>query len=562
MPGKWEKRPPTTSVKENDDGFLSKLMSVRNIPKDADSFFSPSVSDLKPSRDMFKGKSGQAADLIRQTLTRNSPIGVIGDYDVDGILSTTLLIRACKQINKDVDIRCLIPSRQKEGYGLNPKTIASYISLWNDKKPSLTVVVDSGTSSRQQISELKEWSHGKTVIIDHHIPDPKNLSDNADFLLNWRIDEEDEMCAAGEVYHVVRALFKDSKEDTARYMPFAAVATVADMVPINQTNRILVRNGLDQIWLCGCLGLAMVGGKKVSSGDVFQSTVAFEIAPRINAVGRMEDAQEVLEAMLSDDFQAVSKAAKRMELLNSRRKDIQRRIEREAVARAEASGFVNGILLYDLSWTHGICGIAASSVVEKTGLPCILVGEHGGEAKGSGRSPAGVNIKLIMDSVSGMFSRYGGHERACGATIIREALETAPYSFDAACGRFYQKHGRPSITRWYDADLDSSEVTIGSAKELLRTFYPYDEISNPEPVFRIKAKVEEQTVKEPEDKKWKLTILKCSMDDKTLPVRFKSYRDDLPGDMTGKTVSIFFSFQQSVDEDELETAHLVDIAEA
>lgn len=543
--------------------MIDKLLQVRSVRED--NFFSPSIDDLPRSSSMFNGKVATASTLIKEAVSKGKPIGVIGDYDVDGVMSTAMMVRMMRDVAKGLGqappiIKPFIPSRHREGYGLNSKTVSSYIEMWGDIKPELTIVLDSGTSSKQQITDLRGWGANQILVIDHHLPNVGSFSDNTDLLMNWRIDGESDMCAAGEVFHVARCLFGDASEETLKYMSYAAIATVADMVSVIGTNRIVVRIGLNSLWRCGSVGLLAVGGRRMSKGDVFQSAVSFEIAPRINSVGRMEDAKQVLDMMLNDDYRAVSASAKRMEELNSQRRATQKLMEKDVLRRVAASSFKDGLLMYDSSWHPGICGIASSNVVEVTGLPCILLGDHDGQAKGSGRSPPGVNVKAIMDSISEMFEKYGGHERACGAVVKRDHLDIAPFVFNEACNKYYAKHGRPSNQLLFDADLSWNETSVTSAKALLETFYPYDEITNPEPIFRIpSAKVKEVSIKEPEDKAWRLTILKCSLDGRTIPITFKSYRDDLGNDWLSKTVNVYFSFPQSVDERELESCHLVDV---
>jgi single-stranded-DNA-specific exonuclease len=562
----WVQRPRISNYGSCGDEFIDRLILSRNIDQN---FLISSPDDFPPACGMFGGNAGKAAEIIIKCLSEGLPIGIIGDYDADGITSASILQMVMRDFQADMKVQSnfniLLPSRQEEGYGLNPRTLKSYVDMWESagvQRPHLTLVADCGTSSNEEVEALKTWGCQQVVVIDHHIPDPKHFSSAADVMVNWRISGEQNMCAAGECFHVARAICEISGRDWRKYLTLAAIGTIADMVPIEGFNRILVKAGLANSWQCGSLGPSLLDEQK-ASGLFFQKDVAFGLAPKLNSIGRLDSPDLALELMLTKNFSRAKEIAKTMLDINKKRKVIQKEIETQAIEQAEKSGFENGLLLYDSRWAHGVCGIAANAVVEEFRCPVILMGEHNGEVKGSGRSLGTTSIKDIMDRVSHIFSRYGGHELACGANLKREFLERGPEEFDRACGEYYAKHGHPSNELLYDFEIEPGLISPDTGAKLLEKLHPYCEGSNPEPTFRISSlRVTDLTERDaPEGKDWKLTVIRGSKDGFEIPVGFKSWDGRRRGDWLDKDVDILFQFPQSVNEKDVECVDMVDIVE-
>jgi len=520
-------------------GQEAVLLALRGV-RDAASarrFYDCPLSTIGSPRGL-KGIE-RAAEEIRRAAASGWSVGVMGDYDVDGVMSAAILGRVCTAAGcRKVDV--FLPDRRKDGYGLNDKTLVSLAERWaSSGVPDLFVVADSGTSSRRQVDDLRSHGVRSVVVIDHHIPSSHDEIPSADVLVNWRLSGYDQMCAAGECYLLAMEVMGGFAESCLCY---AAIATVADMVPVEGVNRPIVKHGLGKVFESNSYGLQNLF-MRVCKGSMSQSDVAFKVAPRINSVGRMAHADEALALLVASDNRSVADLLSRMEDLNRRRKAVQADMESQAVAAAEASGLSNGLLLVDGRWDASVCGVACNELVEMYAVPCIMLSSAGGRVKGSGRSPAGVSVKAIMDRCAHIFSRYGGHDAACGAELKPEFVKDAPRVFDDACAVHYLQFGRPDRTIWFDAVVESaSDLTVENAAYLHRTFHPYSE-HNPEPKFLVPlATVSGKEVSEGE------TYMRTSFDATTpdgCTCRVSTFSERLPAFKDGDDVRMLVRYPQT-----------------
>jgi single-stranded-DNA-specific exonuclease len=520
------------------------------------SFSAPTLADI--SDPLSIPGIAEAASVIEKALGEGAdyPAAIIGDYDADGIMASSIVKKMLAEMGcHDCDV--FLPSRQKEGYGLNDDTLQSFVDEF--PIPNLLIVVDTGAAYGTQISSLKKWGVKHVVVLDHHIPGPQGHPTSADAYVNWRKSNSDPYCAAGEAYQLARACLKMRGLESDWLAPYAAIATVADMVPLTGDNRTIVKCGLPELWNSRSPGLISLVMNSARSGGFHQTDVAFQVGPRINAVGRMGDPDKALTLMLSGNAAECMPLVSELDAVNSQRKLAQAKMERAVRKVAEAGGWQNGILCYDPSWIPGICGLVAGKTAEEFGMPCLVFGLHDGKISGSGRSVKGASVKDIMDRCKQLFLRYGGHEMACGATLDPNRLADGAKAFDDACGDYYKEHGRPSFESLYDMELTSPEqLTPSLGFRILNSFHPYDDDANPEPVFKI-SNVLVHRVETKESEEWKLTSLTLGSECNKLGFEFSTFSDLDVAALDGQRVDAYFKFPQTEDEEKMRDLELVDV---
>lgn len=474
-------------------GIVDGLMKARGFDPFDPSFAAASLSDLSDPTSLGDGAS-LAADIMIGCRGKNT--AVIGDYDADGIISSVIVRRAIESLGGQCSV--FLPSRWKHGYGLNDRTVADFKDRLDGKRPDVLFVVDCGSSSEEYISGLKAFGIGKIVIIDHHIVNPSTMSRSADAHVNWRqFGTSKDLCAAGEVFQVARLALSRVGKDWEWALPFAAMATVGDSVPLTGDNRIIVRNGADRqrMMSAGSPGLESIVSKRCSGG-VSQKNLSFYVVPRINAAGRVSDPDMALDFLLEKDSAEASRMMMSIEAANEERKKIQEKIFRSGISMVGGQYATPPfVFLHSPEWSIGVCGISCSQMVEKYGVPAMMFGTYDGKIKGSGRSVPGVNIKAILDECGDeVFEKYGGHEMACGATVRGGMFFEAQMRFAAALSKV-TKGNTASLVSEYDCELEPSSITHDLGNCLFETLYPYCPSINPEPVFKIcGAKVRKVTL--------------------------------------------------------------------
>jgi single-stranded-DNA-specific exonuclease len=418
MAKEWKQRPHDLSLesdllKAGYTPLISRLLSQRGVTADkARAFLDASPAYLSPVSSLH-GIRKATTIMLKGSLVGES-VAVIGDYDVDGVLSTAMMKSICDDLH--MPFRAFLPSRFDHGYGLNNRTVTSFLEQCGSTLPDILVTCDCGTSSEKWVKHLKQAGIGKILVIDHHIVEEQSLSLSADAVVNWRLGGS-EMCAAGHVFFLARALKEAAAEvNVDALAAYAAVATIADVTPIKGDNRIIVRNGLKMFQDSTSVGLSMLAAKcELDHRNISQEDVSFKIAPRINAPGRMSHCNLSYDLVTETDYATAMEKANEIESINMNRRAVQQKIEEDCVGMIGEGFTGNGILVMDKAWHTGVIGIVAAGIARRYGVPCILMGEMNGEIKGSGRSIPGVNIKAIMDRCCHMFEGYGGHEAAAGS---------------------------------------------------------------------------------------------------------------------------------------------------
>jgi single-stranded-DNA-specific exonuclease len=381
-----------------------------------------------------------AVDLLLACHRSGGRVLVIGDFDADGATSTAVVVRQLRRLGFS-DPGFLVPDRFKFGYGLTPE-IVRVATL---SRPALIVTVDNGISSLQGVAEANRAGI-PVLVTDHHLPG-QQLPEAA-AIVNPNLASErfasKALAGVGVAFYVVAGLTRRMRDqgllpagaetNPADLLDLVALGTVADVVPLDVNNRILVAQGLRRIRAGRCApglrALLEVAGRKVA--DVFAQDLAFQAGPRLNAAGRLEDMALGIECLLTASTDEAKELAARLSQLNSDRRQLEGRMQAEALTKVDAlvAGLEGrmpaGLCLFDGSWHQGVIGLVASRIKDRVHRPVIAFapGEPGW-VKGSARSVPGVHVRDVLDAVAtrhpGMLEKFGGHAMAAGMTI-RDSL--------------------------------------------------------------------------------------------------------------------------------------------
>ena len=395
--------------------WFSTLLAGRGIDtsEKAERFLHPDLADLHDPF-LMQGMD-KAVSLIRQALDRHSRILVYGDYDVDGICAVSIMMENLLALGADVRYR--LPDRGSEGYGLHSDIIRDFAP-----ETDLLITVDCGITNLEEVQLAR--SLGLTVIVtDHH--QPGETLPEADAVLDPLLGQYPfrYLCGAGVALKVMQALRGDSA--FAASLDLATLATVADVVPLTDENRVIVSHGLTRIAETGRPGLKELIRLAELHMPLTSTDIAFRIAPRLNAGGRLEDASQCVELLLSRDPEYTAGIADHLEHLNSLRQETQRGILAEA--RKQMASAVDYrtdriIVISGKDWSNGIIGLVAGRICEEMHFPTIVLSDHDGQSVGSCRSVPGVNIYQILSSCKDLFISFGGHEQAAGLTVRTELI--------------------------------------------------------------------------------------------------------------------------------------------
>ena len=482
---------------------LHALLVSRGIASEAEAraFLNPGLADLHDP--MLLSDMGRAAERIRRAMAAGEVICVYGDYDVDGVCASAILSGWLK--SQGADARVYLPSRHNEGYGLNEEAIRRIVE-W----ASLMVTVDCGVTSVELVALAK--SLGLDVIVtDHHCP-LEGEAPGTFVLPDCPVVNPllggypfPSLCGAGVAWKLVWALAGDAEPAMER-VDIAALATVADVVPLVGENRAIVRLGLERINRAPRPGIAaLIEAAGLSGKPITSTAIAFQLAPRLNAGGRLGSAMRSLKLVAAEDAGAARELAEALDAENARRKDVEQRILQEAEAQLEGFNFAahRALILAGKDWNPGVIGLAASRLVERWHYPVVLLADQGDKLTGSCRSIEGVDIHAALCGCAGTIQRFGGHRQAAGLTLLPDMLEPFRRAMDA----WLSENVDPNVyipVREYDAGLDFGEVTPGFIA-LLEAVQPTG-FGNPAPLFRVQAEVVEARAVGAEGAHLKLTL--------------------------------------------------------
>src|SRR4051812_2597098 len=455
-------------------------------PAQAGRFLLPRLEHLP---DPFGLKGIEAAvSRIQRALAQGEPICVYGDYDVDGVTSTALLVSVLRKMGGKVDF--YVPHRLVEGYGLNAAALGKIAA----KGTQLVVSADCGVTAVAEVDAASRLGLD-VVVIDHHTASqdlPRAVA-----ILNPHQPgcsfPGRELAAVGVAFHLLLALRKRLRETSwfaerpepnlKTFLDLVALGTIADVVPLTGPNRILVHFGLRELARGARVGILALKSIAQLAGEVTAGDVGFKLGPRINAAGRLDDASVGVRLLLSEDLREARLLAEQLDRANAERQELQARIADEAIAQAERLGPPEDrrtLVVSSSGWHVGVVGIVASRLVDRFHRPALVIAEEGGVSKGSGRSVEGFHLYDALARCAHHLTRFGGHKHAAGITLDTARISAFSEALEVQ-GREALDPAQLSPRLRIDAELHPREVRMELASQL-RRLAPFG-AGNPEPVF-------------------------------------------------------------------------------
>jgi single-stranded-DNA-specific exonuclease len=455
-------------------------------------------ADLSGLEDPFQvGNVVAAVGRLKAAIAAREKVTVLGDYDVDGVSSTALLVLVLRRFG--LDPKFVVPRRSEDGYGLSRSAIDRALEAG---KPGLFIALDCGTNSHDEVDYL--LGQGIDVlVVDHHRSKDRTLERG--LLINPHVQgiagepaqpAWQHLCTVGLVFKLMHGLLKQLRSENhpvaARirlrdHLDLVAMGTIADLVPLLGENRILAKNGLRILQETARPGLrALMEVSGITGSQVLQPVdISFRLGPRINASGRLADAALSVELLLSEDARFSWETAQQLDAFNRERQDIERKITEEAERMIEELYIGDaGIVLFSEAWHPGVVGIVAGRVSRRYNRPCIVLGNEGDTAKGSGRSVDGVNLVDILAKCPEGLESWGGHPMAVGISLPKAEVAGFRGRFAAAVRESVGSaiaEARLTIAAWLTPD----QITEHLMDEL-DTLHPYGQ-GNPEPVFGLRG---------------------------------------------------------------------------
>jgi single-stranded-DNA-specific exonuclease len=421
------------------------------------------------------GATDKACAALRRAIDTGTRIVVHGDYDVDGICATALAILALRELGADVGWH--LPSRFEEGYGVSSQTLARLAS----EGAGLVLTVDCGITAVDEVEEAKELGL-EVIVTDHHRPGER-LPDCPIVATRPSDYPFPELCGTGVVYKLLQALGCGVES----YLELVGMATIADVVPLVDENRAFAIAGLRRLARTQRPGLqALMRVARIDPAVVDESAIAFRLAPRINAAGRLCRPQAALDLLLTDDGAEAERLADELESLNRERQQVEDRLLREAIARIEGwpepARRRRGYVLADEGWHEGVIGIVASRLVERYQRPVVLIAGTEGDWKGSGRSIGAFDLHGGLGACAEHLERFGGHRAAAGLSIRPERVEAFAAAFGAHADEVLTDDDLRPVTV-VDAVVPGTSLTLDLCAELQR-LAPFG-LGNPAPTLLV-----------------------------------------------------------------------------
>ncbi|MBR5805020.1 MAG: single-stranded-DNA-specific exonuclease RecJ [Clostridia bacterium] len=457
---------------QNLEPLTLRLLFDRGITtrEQYDRFLNPSFEDLYDPA--LLPDMGKAVRRIRQAVEKGENIIVYGDYDADGTCATAILIKQLRKMGASPGY--FIPSRHRDGYGLHIHTLENLI----EKGADLIITVDTGITAPEEVRFCTE--RGTDVIVtDHHIQNGE-LPDCCAVVAASREDSsypDPNLCGAGIAYKLACALH--GKPLGGEYIALAAVATLADIVSLQDENRMIVQLGMPQIRENS--GLSALLDESGYQNQPDYTCVSYVIAPRLNAAGRMGDASRIVRLLTGTDPFETSRLASEIEQENRNRKNAEEEIFRTIESDYADEYGKPAVVIYHPGWNPGVLGIAASKLVEKYGKPAVIFTDMNGTCSGSGRSVPEIPLYESLLPFTDFFLRFGGHARAVGLAVAPERFAEFKKAYERYLADHYKSDGGKRF--YYDYELRIQDLTLKFAKEII-TLAPFGE-GNPAPVFKI-----------------------------------------------------------------------------
>jgi single-stranded-DNA-specific exonuclease len=442
-------------------GPLAQVLVRRGMaePSLARSFLDASEEH---SPELFAG-IGDAVEAILRHVREGKRITVHGDYDVDGVCSTAVLVRALRELGADVDF--YLPDRASDGYGLNVDTVRRLAA----RGTQLLVTVDCAVTAVQEVAAAHALGM-EVVVTDHHSPRADGELPQAP-IVHPRLCGYPcaDLCATAVAYKLAEALYAALGRDTRELrgdLDLVALATVADVVPLTGENRTLVRRGLRALAATTKPGLrALMAVAGVDPSTVAERSLGFALAPRLNAAGRLYRADAGLELILTSDPQRAERIAQELDSANHERRQIERRIRFEAEAQMAELGERPAYVLAGEDWHPGVIGIVASRMVELSGRPVVMIALDADTGRGSGRSVESFDLLAGLTACGGSLLGYGGHRAAAGLQIERGRVGEFAAALSAHADNVLHPGDLVPVER-VDAIVGGAELGMDLAEEL------------------------------------------------------------------------------------------------
>jgi len=419
--------------------LVARLLVIRDVaePESAQRFLHPSLAQLHDP--FLMADMGVAVERLRCAVERKEKILIYGDYDVDGTMAVVVLLTALRGLGASVDAH--IPHRLTDGYGMR----VPVVERAHADGYSVVLSVDTGIREHEVLGRARELGLD-CIVTDHHLPDDRLPPACA--ILNPRRSDcrypEKNLSGVGVAFKVAQALLGErwSERHVQSYLKIVALGTIADVVPLVGENRVIAHFGLaglsepSQPGLAALLAVAGLDGRAVGTGDV-----AFRLAPRLNAAGRMENARDVIDLFTTSNTTRARAIAERLENLNRERQRVEEQILEtimEQVRRQPEKAAQHSMVFAGEGWHRGVIGIVAQRVVDRYYRPTLVIGVANGEGVGSGRSIKGFHLLDALNQASDLFRRFGGHAQAAGFSIPAGRIQELEARFET--------HARATLT--------------------------------------------------------------------------------------------------------------------
>ncbi|RDI44838.1 single-stranded-DNA-specific exonuclease RecJ [Aquicella lusitana] len=467
----------------------------------------------------------KAVNLMAEAVMQNQKILIVGDFDADGATSTALAVRALRSFGAQ-HVQFLVPNRFAYGYGLTPELITAA----EDFAPDVIVTVDNGIANHAGVEAAKQRGI-RVIITDHHLPAATLPAADAIVNPNQRGDNfpSKHLAGVGVIFYVMLALRRHlstigwfakkqlAEPNMSRLLDLVALGTVADLVPLDHNNRILIHQGLRRIRaglsVPGIVALLELSDRNFTRAVA--SDLGFAVAARLNAAGRLDDMSLGIECLLCDDGARARDIARRLDQLNNERKSIEQDMQTQAlealnklILRLQGE-LPNGLCLFDTSWHQGVIGILAARIKDRFNRPVIVFAPgQENELKGSARSIAGLHIRDILALIDaqypGLIHKFGGHAMAAGLTIASHALEPFTKAFNETVSQQIADIDLQHAL-FSDGELCAEDISLEVAA-LLRDAGPWGQVF-PEPLFDDTFQIVDQRLVA--EKHLKLRLLKA-----------------------------------------------------
>ncbi len=472
--------------------------------EDIQSFLRPSLNKL---RDPFQFRHmQQAVELLQDAVVNDRHIIILGDYDVDGITATALVLDFLQASGvKNLDF--FIPNRLKHGYGLTEAST----DILLEKKADLVITVDNGITAAREIRRLND-AGVKTIVTDHHLAETDLLPTG--IVVNPNHPECQysfkKISGCGVALKLVMALRKSLRKlewwtssqpepNLRDSLDLVALGTVADVVPLLDENRIITYHGLQVMNEKPRLAIQILKSlKKVEC--ITSRTLAFQFAPLLNAAGRLKDADMAVRFLLSNDRQEAEKIAQILDVTNAERREKESEMIQTALKLADEQKNNSALILVSPEFHQGVNGIVATRLVESFYKPVLILSENEGKLKGSGRSIPELNLKEVLSDCSDLLERFGGHAAAAGCSLIQERFVAFRDRFIGLCNERLPSLIVPKLQ--LDGEIDYPELNEQFMEQLNR-LQPFGE-GNPEPLFSVNTPELPFTILKQKHVKWKL----------------------------------------------------------